>query len=236
MGNLALYATKGFEYLLILGFLAVFTIFYLYLTSQGFEKDTASLGHAADRLMDWFHIPEGVLFHQGHTWAKEERGSGFAVIGMDDFARKMAGPMAFANLPATGTIVKQGERGWSLYQGSKNIDMLAPLSGVVMAVNKHLFATQANAFGYDKNPANDPYGNGWILKIKPENIERERKSLFSGELAGKWMEGVVNRLRLRMSPEFGMVFQDGGEPMPGIAKNIDRKEWDRLLREFFLTE
>ena len=38
MGNLAIYATKGFEYLLILGFLALFTLFYLYFTSQRFEK------------------------------------------------------------------------------------------------------------------------------------------------------------------------------------------------------
>jgi hypothetical protein len=37
MGNLAMYATKGIEYLLILGFLAVFTLFYLYFTSHRFE-------------------------------------------------------------------------------------------------------------------------------------------------------------------------------------------------------
>jgi len=236
MGNLALYATKGFEYLLILGFLAVFTIFYLYLTSRRFEKDRVAFSLAVDRLLDWFHVPDGVWYHQGHTWAREESGSGLALVGMDDFARKMAGPMALGNLPAIGATVKQGERGWSLHQSGKDVDMLAPLSGVIMEVNLRLFTRNGDQPEIDRDPASDPYGNGWILKVKPENFERERKSLFSGELAGKWMEEEVNRLRQRMSPEFGMVFQDGGVPMPGIAKNIDKMEWDRLLREFFLTD
>ena len=54
MGNLAIYATKGFEYLLILGFLALFTLFYLYFTSNRFEKVTAVISSTIDQLVDWF--------------------------------------------------------------------------------------------------------------------------------------------------------------------------------------
>jgi hypothetical protein len=49
------------------------------------------------------------------------------------------------------------------------------------------------------------------------------------------MEEVANQLRLKMSPELGAVMQDGGVPVAGMAKNINKEEWDLLLKEFFLT-
>jgi hypothetical protein len=94
MGNLAMYATKGFEYLLILGFLALFTIFYLYFTSNRFEKVTAAVSSTFDHLVDWFRVPDNILFHQGHAWVHiEESQPGIVKVDMDDFAQKMAGPM-----------------------------------------------------------------------------------------------------------------------------------------------
>ena len=42
-------------------------------------------------------------------------------------------------------------------------------------------------------------------------------------------------MRLKLSPELGAVMQDGGLPMAGMAKNIDADEWDKILKEFFLT-
>ena len=237
MGNLAMYATKGFEYLLILSFLAVFTVFYLYLTSRRFEQATASVGRVVDRLVDWFKVPDGIFFHPGHTWAREEEtGSGIALVGMDDFAFKMTGPMWLGNMPPVGAVVKQGERGWSLRQGGKTVDMLAPISGMVVEVNHKLPPNFMNSLGHSVEPVDDPYGKGWILKIRPENLERERKGLLSGTLARKWMEETVDRLRNHMNPELGAVLQDGGEPMPAMARHIDEKDWDLLLKKFFLTE
>ncbi len=236
MGNLAMYATKGFEYLLILGFLAVFTLFYLYFTSHRFEKTTTALSSSFDSLVDWFRVPDKVLFHQGHTWASpEESESDLVKVGMDDFAQKMAGSMGIRNNPTVGTCIRQGERSWSLQDGQKSVDMLAPVSGIVVEVNVALLAE------LEKNPQkmgaldSDPYGQGWLLKVKPDNFERDRKSLLTGNLARKWMEEVTNQLRMKMSPELGAVMQDGGAPLPGMAKNINEEKWDLLLKEFFLT-
>jgi len=236
MGNLAIYATKGFEYLLILGFLALFTIFYLYLTSRRFEKVTAVISRSVDRLVDWFRVPDNVLYHQGHTWVKrEEAEPGIVRVGMDDFARILAGPMSFRNKPAIGTFLRQGERGWSLASDNKSVDMLAPVSGEVVAVNPALLEGDASAAADAAVLNGDPYGDGWILKVRPENFERERKNLLAGTLARKWMEEAANRLRLKLSPELGAVMQDGGLPIAGMAKNINADEWDKILKEFFLT-
>jgi glycine cleavage system H protein len=236
MGNLAMYATKGIEYLLILGFLAVFTLFYLYFTSHRFEKATSAISNSIDTLVGWFRVSDQVLYHQGHTWVKpEESEPGLVKVGMDDFAQKMAGPMGLRNNPTVGTFIRQGERSWSLQDGEKSVDMLAPVSGIVVEVNIALLAE------LEKNSQNigalesDPYEKGWILKIRPENFERDSKGLLSGVLAKKWMEEVVNQLRLKMSPQLGAVLQDGGAPLSGMAKNIYREEWDLLLKEFFLT-
>jgi glycine cleavage system H lipoate-binding protein len=236
MGNLAIYATKGFEYLLILGFLALFTVFYLYFTSRRFEQATVVISRSIEGLVDWFRVPDSVLFYQGHTWVRpEESEPGLVRVGMDDFAQKMAGPMSLRGNPTVGAFIRQGERGWSLQDGEKSVDMLAPVSGEVVEVNINLLAAlEKDAKKIGALDA-DPYENGWILKVKPENFERERKGLLSGALARKWMEEVVGNLRSKMSPEVGAVMQDGGVPVSGMAKNINAEEWDLLLKEFFLN-
>jgi len=236
MGNLAIYATKGFEYLLILGFLALFTIFYLYFTSGRFEKAASAISRTVESLAGWFRVPDNILFHQGHTWVKpSDSEPGLVKVGMDDFAQKLAGPIGIRNNPTVGSVIRQGERGWSLQDGKKSIDMLAPISGEVVEINIPLLAE------LEKDSINinildsDPYDKGWILKVNPENFERECKGLLKGTLALKWMEEATNQLRLKMSPELGAVMQDGGRPMAGMAKIIDKEDWDQLLKEFFLT-
>ena len=236
MGNLAMYATKGFEYLLILGFLALFTIFYLYLTSRRFDKVATAISRRVESLVDWFLVPDNILYHQGHTWVKRgEAEADVVLIGMDDFAQKLAGPMSLRNKPAIGSHIRQGERGWSLVSEEKSVDMLAPVSGKVVAVNPALLAAHDKATDGGAGLNADPYGNGWILKVKPENFERERKNLLGGTLARKWMAEAAKQLRLKISPELGAVMQDGGVPMAGMAKNINADEWDQILKEFFLT-
>ncbi len=154
---------------------------------------------------------------------------------MDDFAQKMAGPIGIRNNPTVGSFIRQGERGWSLQDGEKSIDMLAPISGVVVAINIPLLAELEKDVNIKNIMDSDPYGKGWILKVKPENFERERKGLLSGVIARKWMEEAANQLRLKISPELGAVMQDGGVPMAGMAKIINADEWDQLLKEFFMT-
>jgi glycine cleavage system H protein len=237
MGNIDMYATKGFEYLLILGFLSLFTVFYLYFTSDRFEKVTVAVtNRIADGLTDWFRVPDNILFHQAHTWARrEESEPATVVVGMDDFAQKMAGPLELWDIPAVGATIKQGEKGWSLHDGEKSVDMLMPMSGEVVAVNNDVLIALGKNSHKDTELNDDPYGKGWILKVIPDDFERERKGLLSGTLARKWMEEVVEHLRSKMSPELGAVMQDGGVPVAGMAKNINAEEWDQLLKEFFLT-
>ena len=211
-------------------------MFYLYFTSSRFETATAVISRTIDSLVDWFRVPDNILFHQGHTWVKrEEAEPDIVLVGIDDFAQKLAGPMKLGNSPAIGSFIRQGERGWSLQDGDKSVDMLAPVSGEVVEINKNLLSALKENTCSDSELSNDPYGKGWVIKVKPDDFDRERKGLLGGSLARKWMEETVEQLRSKMSLELGAVMQDGGVPVTGMAKNINEEEWDQLLKEFFLT-
>ena len=230
MGNLPIYATKGFEYLWILSFLAIFTVFYVYFTSKKFEPLPIAKALGLGSLVEWFRVPDDFHFHQGHTWAQAVAAEpGVAKVGMDDFAQRMAGRMDAVETENIGATLQQGAKGWSMRIGDKSIDMLSPISGEVVDVNREFL----------KNPSlanEDPFGDAWVYKVKSQDLPRESKNLFSGAMARKWMQDVVEKLRMRMTPELGVVYQDGGVPMPGMARHIDEKEWDLLLRDFFLNK
>jgi hypothetical protein len=58
--------------------------------------------------------------------------------------------------------------------------------------------------------------------------------LLSGSFAGKWMEEVRENLLSRMSYNLGLVYQDGGLLVDGMAKSLDKDKWDEIVKEFFL--
>jgi len=231
MGNLAIYATKGFEYILILSFLAAFTIFFLYFTSKKFQHDAGAVGQMLSDFVEWFRVPENVLFHQGHAWARTDASAkGKTVrVGLDDFTQKMVGKIDKIETGKIGDEVTQGHKGWSLKVGDKNIDMLSPVSGKIVEINPKISGAKSVSIN------NDPFEDGWIMKVKPDNFQRDSSHLLSGKLAKKWMEDVTDKLHDKMSPELGMVYQDGGVPVAGMARSLDEKNWDKLVREFLLT-
>jgi Glycine cleavage system H protein (lipoate-binding) len=176
---------------------------------------------------DWFHLPERLYYHQGHSWAMPEEGD-LVRVGMDDFAQKLVGKIDAIQFPQVGSRVTQGEKGWSLLAGSKSIDMLSPVDGKVIEINEGLLKSPENI-------GKDPYGQSWLMKVQAPKISANLKNLLSGRLAKKWMEGVRENLLARMNYNLGAVSQDGGVPVDGIARNLDREQWDEIVKEFLLT-
>ncbi len=221
-----IFATKEIEYLLVIGFLLLFTLFW-----GMASKPVKAVYEAAESIIPalsaWFHLPEGkFFFHQGHSWAMPESGT-VVRVGMDDFAGKLVGKIDAVRFPPVGSQVRQGEKAWSLLVGSKAVDMLSPVDGQVLDVNESLL-TSPETIG------RDPYGQSWLLKVQAPKISSNLKNLLSGGLAGKWMEEVRESLLSRMNYNLGAVSQDGGVPVEGIAKNLDREKWDEIVKEFFL--
>jgi glycine cleavage system H protein len=224
-----LFATKGIEYLLVIGFLLILVPFWSFLrvpARAGMEVVRRAMASVAQ----WFSLPEGLYYHQGHSWLMPQ-GAKLVKVGVDDFAQKLVGRSHTINLPHVGSRIEQGDVGWRLGIGGKKIDMLSPVTGDVVAVNKDIV----------KHPElinQDPYGKGWLMMVKPDNRRATVKNLLAGKLATAWMEKTADTLRERMGSEseLGILYQDGGIPVSGIAKALAHDEWDKVASEFLLTQ
>jgi ABC-type uncharacterized transport system substrate-binding protein len=80
-----------------------------------------------------------------------------------------------------------------------------------------------------------------ILIVSPTLFAAEKEIKIgvlyplSGALARKWMEEVRENLLSRMNYNLGLVYQDGGLIVDGMARNLDRDRWDEIVKDFLLT-
>lgn len=222
-------SAKAVEYLLAVAFLLLFTLFWRFLNAERVAEPVAAAEVPSwpGRIVDWFLVPDQIYFHPGHAWAKVGDG-GLVRVGMDDFAQKLMGRVAAVALPEVGSRVGQGETGWSLESDSKSVAMLSPVDGMVVAVN-HEVVSSSEILN------RDPYGAGWLLTVRAPRLAANLKQLVSGRLARRWMEEVCANVRAMMSGDLGLVYQDGGLPVEGMARNLGRENWDQVARAFFLT-
>jgi len=218
-----IYATKGIEYLIVIAFLAAFVLFCRYMYRP---RERRAAGIAPENVTR-FRIPEGLFYHQGHGWLRPEPGS-IGVVGLDDFARKLIGKVDAVELPAVGSRLAQGEKGWSIVADSEHIPMLSPISGEVVEVNNEVLRSPEIL-------RKDPYGKGWLLKVKSSRVASNTRNLLSGNLARAWMENALDNLHPLHGENLGPVLQDGGLPVDGIARVLGGDEWVELAKTHLLT-
>ncbi len=121
-----------------------------------------------------FDTPDDRRYLESHEWALETDGR--VRIGITDFAQDELGDVVFVELPADGeTINKDGEFG--VIESIKAVsDLYAPVSGEVVAVNEALF--DAPELVND-----DPFGEGWMLKVEPDDTSELEDCLTAAEYA-----------------------------------------------------
>ena len=119
-------------------------------------------------------IPEHLLYSESHEWLLIE--SGIATIGVTDFAQTELGDIVFAELPEVGEHLERDETLGTLEAVKTVADLIAPASGEVLEVNDSLAegAEQINQ---------DPYGGGWLLKIRIDDAADLEHLLSAQEYA-----------------------------------------------------
>src|SRR5512141_769207 len=237
---LSTYLAKSYEYLLAIGYLLLFIPFWKYV--QGGRKaepvrvragaarhaEARPAARAATRaaaLPSWFQVPAGVHLHPGHTWARLEA-DGLVAVGADDFAHKLVGS-AKVGLPALGERIAQGEPAFQIGDGEKDVPMLAPVDGTVVAVNQ---AVKERQDGLD-----DPYGRGWLFKVKAPRLAANLRQLLQDGAARRFREEAASQIALRLAPARGAVLQVGGPAVHGTARALAGDDWAGIARQFFLT-
>ena len=220
------YEAKALEYLIGIGFLVLFAGFWRYATG-GVTARRATAGKRVSKREEMFRVPDDVMVHPAHTWARVEA-PGVVLVGIDDFAQRLVGPLRGFRPPQVGERIEQGERVMALKADSKAVDILAPVSGEILAINQ----------GALMNPSSvnaDPYGAGWLLKVRAPRLASATHQLLSGTAARYLMTSSWEELSALFGTQLGTVMHDGGIPVDGFARAVDDKNWDDVARRFLRT-
>jgi glycine cleavage system H lipoate-binding protein len=119
-----------------------------------------------------YRMPDALYYHRGHSWARPLDGD-TVLVGIDDFARRLIGPAALVKHPSRGDWVRQGGRAFALGQDGRVAHVVSPVEGEVVDVNRDRHAA-----------SEDPYGRGWVLKVKAPNLGENLRNLLSGRASG----------------------------------------------------
>ena len=115
-------------------------------------------------------VPENLYYTKEHEWLKIEDDT--ATMGITDYAQKSLHEIVFVDLPEIKRKVRQMEPIGTVESVKAVSEIYTPISGEIIEVNKEL----------NEKPElvnQDPYGKGWIAKIRPENLDNEIKNLLT---------------------------------------------------------
>ena len=101
--------------------------------------------------------PEDLLYHAEHDWARIEGDE--AVLGITWFAADALGELVHFEPPAVGSSVTKDQSYGEVESVKAVSDVIAPLSGEVLEVNDRVVDAPETV-------NEDPYGNGWLLRIR----------------------------------------------------------------------
>ena len=107
------------------------------------------------------NFPTNVKYTNEHEWIRLEGEE--AYVGITDYAQTQLGDIVFVDIPTEGETLEKGETFGSIEVVKTVSDLFLPIGGEIIEVNPAL----------EDNPElvnNDPYGEGWIIRIKPTDI------------------------------------------------------------------
>ena len=134
--------------------------------------------------IEGYQVPEELYYEENHFWVRPE--GDLLVMGMDDFAQKMAGEVVYVQLPDEGKKVKAGKKFAKLESGKWLGKVFGPVNGELVAVNEEL----------EENPGlinEDCYGRGWMYKIKPDDMSEVENLLKAPADIEKWLRADIEK-------------------------------------------
>ncbi len=130
-------------------------------------------------------VIENLYYSKRHMWVRVE--GDIAIVGVDDFTQKAAGDIGFVELPEENLEVKIDEAIGTIESGKWMGKLYAPISGVVIEINERI---EEEPFLIN----NDPYGEGWLFKMKFSNAsELEQLMKGNSEDFKKWLQEEIDK-------------------------------------------
>jgi glycine cleavage system H protein len=128
-------------------------------------------------------IPANLKYLDSHEWARLES-DGSITIGISDHAQSALGDLVYVDVPEVGRTLEKGGAAAVVESVKAASDVYSPVSGEVIARNEELSATPELV-------NSDPYGAGWLFKVKPSN-KGELDSLLDAGAYGKVVEEAAH--------------------------------------------
>ena len=117
-----------------------------------------------------FSFPDNFRFADSHEYAYLD--DDLVRIGISEFAVDQLGDIVFVDLPEEGAAIIKGESFGSVESVKAVEDMYAPVSGEIVHRNNSVLASPEEL-------QNDPHGEGWLLIVRPENLDELQKLMDS---------------------------------------------------------
>lgn len=133
--------------------------------------------------IEGYKLPDELYYTKDHTWAKIED-NGTVTVGLDAYGAKAAGNIEFIDLPMEDDEFEAGEAFGSLESAKWVGGLLMPVTGTIIEVNE---AIEDDLDILKENP----YVEGWLIKIKPKNLKDDLKGLIHGLDVGTWLKKEI---------------------------------------------
>ncbi|MEM0313325.1 MAG: glycine cleavage system protein GcvH [Candidatus Bathyarchaeia archaeon] len=132
--------------------------------------------------VDGYEVPEGLYYSKDYGWVKIEGDK--VRVGITDYAQKQLREIVYAELPSPGSTIRQNETYGTLESVKAVSDLIAPISGTVEEVNEEVQSSPEIL-------NEDPYGKGWLLVVKPANLQVELAKLMNFNQAVEWHKSLI---------------------------------------------
>jgi len=177
-----------------------------------------------------------LFYHHNHCWVKVESSEDVR-IGIDGILAKLLSRIKTVVLPQAGEAVSRGQCFAHVIQERHILQLVSPLSGSVLSVNQRLLKTPHLLAG-------DPWAEGWLAHIRPENLEHDLRTLMFGSKALEWYQKkeheVVRSSAAVLGREtagLGPTLQDGGQTLAlaSLADMLTAEQYDHVIESLSRT-
>lgn len=134
--------------------------------------------------IEGYNLPDDLYYTKDHAWARVED-NGNVTVGMDAYGAKSAGNIEFIDLPMEDDEFEAGEAFGSLESAKWVGGLLMPVGGTIVEINAGI----EDDLGL---LTKDPYGEGWLIKIKPSHLNDDLKPLIHGADVAGWLKKEID--------------------------------------------
>lgn len=199
-------------------------------------SSTAADAHCATALenvlgsIDRQPLPDDRLYSQHHTWAKADA-EGSYVIGIDHFIGTMLGAAQSVAFSVPPAHIKASEPYAWIVANGETLAVCSPISGTIIENNTALADRSAVIHA-------DPYGKGWIARLRPDEHTSAEMLRACDEMAGVMKDDRVRYERSiqselhRMQTQLAGTMYDGGTVLENFEDILGTKKYYEILERF----